>query len=416
MGVFDFVKQGVRAGMIARADTQKHLIVFKHPDQNFPMYSQLTVDMDEVAVFFKDGRVVGVLPPGRHTMQTQNIPFLAGLVNSFTGGNVFISELFFVKTTPVRGVPFGGPAGEIVDPSTGLQVPIRIFGEFSVMVIDPVRFVVGYSGQAASGDNDQILSWIKGKFLNSVTTVLTELCEQEQKSILSVINNKERLAAAFVQRAPNLNEIGIRITEMGKIDPNIPEKYMQELRDAVKELAVAQREVRKKQIAIAGAQADAQSKQFELDQGFNQEYRNVQQLAGGNLQGYANARMAIGAGQGMAAHGTGGGIAGLGAQMAVGVGMGNMMASQMAPMPPTAGYGPPPVTGSVPVQPMGEVSCQACQAKQPSGKFCRECGVNLTPPRKFCGGCGIEVGVMAKFCPNCGSAQAAPGGPPIATR
>ena len=54
MGVFDFVKQGVREMMIARHDQYKHFIVYKHPNQNIPMYSQLTVDSDECAVFFKD--------------------------------------------------------------------------------------------------------------------------------------------------------------------------------------------------------------------------------------------------------------------------------------------------------------------------------------------------------------------------
>ena len=104
MGVFDFVKNGVREMMIARPDDQKAHLVYNHPDQNVPMYSQLTVDSDECAVFFKDGRVVGVLPPGRHTLQTQNIPFLNNLVNNFTGGNVFIAEIYFVRTVPKRGI------------------------------------------------------------------------------------------------------------------------------------------------------------------------------------------------------------------------------------------------------------------------------------------------------------------------
>ena len=47
MGVFDFVKQGVQEMMIARPDHLKNLIVYKHPDQNVPLYSQLTVDSDE---------------------------------------------------------------------------------------------------------------------------------------------------------------------------------------------------------------------------------------------------------------------------------------------------------------------------------------------------------------------------------
>src|ERR1043165_8600069 len=72
MGVMDFVKNGVREMMIARPDHFKHLIVYKHPDQNFPFWSQLTVDSDECCVFFKDGKVVGVLLPGRHPLAPQN--------------------------------------------------------------------------------------------------------------------------------------------------------------------------------------------------------------------------------------------------------------------------------------------------------------------------------------------------------
>lgn len=411
MGVFEFVKQGARQMFVARPDHLKPLIVYKHPDQNIPMGNRVTVDQDECAVFFKNGTVAGVLPPGQWPVSAQNIPFLAPLINSFTGGNALICEVFFVKTTPVRGVPFGGTAGEIIDPATGLQVPIRIFGEFAVQVVDPTRFIVGYSGQAATGDNDTVLKWVKDKFLNSVCTVLTGLCEQEQKSILNIINNKERLAEAFIQRAPNLNEIGVRITEMGKVEANIPPEHMQELRDAVKELAVARREVQKKQIAVGGAAADAQARQFELDQQFNQEYRNVQHLAGGNLNAYAASRMAIGAGQGMAQHGMGDGLAGAGAQMAVGMGMGNMMAGQWQQQGP-GGYGPPPGQGPAsaygpPPSPGVEVTCGGCNARQPGGKFCRECGKSLAPPRKFCHGCGNEVAAGAKFCAQCGASQTA---------
>ena len=129
MGVLDFVRNGVGEMMVARPDQLKQLIVYKHPNQNIPMYSQLTVDSDECAVFFKDGRVVGVLGPGRHTLQTQNIPFLNSIITSFTQGQVLIAEVFFVKTSPVYGVPFGGPIGDMLDPLTGEQVCPRIFGE-----------------------------------------------------------------------------------------------------------------------------------------------------------------------------------------------------------------------------------------------------------------------------------------------
>jgi membrane protease subunit (stomatin/prohibitin family) len=407
MGVFDFVRSGVKELMIARPDNLKQLIVYKHPDQNVPMYSQLTVDSDECAVFFKDGRVVGVLPPGRVTLQSQNIPFLNHLIGSFTGGNVFITEIYFVKTVPVRSVPFGGPIGDMLDPLTGEQVQPRIFGEMSVVVTDPVKFVVGYSGQAATGDNNVVLDWIKGLFMNGVKTTLGELCENEGKSLLQAVSLTSKLAAAFVAHAPDLNDIGIRILQVGAFNLNFNDEDRQRMVAANAEFAKAQRAVRVKQIGVAGAAADAQAKQFELDQKFGQDARYVKDLAG-SYQGYAAGQAVISAGQGMAAHGVGGGIAGMGAQMAVGVGMGNVMAQGFAPQPPVAAAPPPTFS------PGGtQVTCGKCGAKQPGGKFCADCGTPLVVQKKFCSGCGAELGPGAKFCAGCGtSTTAAPVAPP----
>src|SRR5580693_3491350 len=337
MGVFDFVRNGVREMMVARPDQFKALIVYKHPDQNIPMNSQLTVDSDECAVFFKDGRVVGVLPPGRVTLQTQNIPFLNSIVTSFTGGQVLIAEVYFVKTAPVRSVPFGGPIGDMLDPLTGEQVSPRIFGEMSVVVTDPVKFVVGYSGQAATGDNNYVLDWIKGLFMNGVKTTLGELCENEGKSLLQAVSLTSKLAAAFVAHAPDLADIGVRILQVGAFNLNFSDEDRQRLVAANAEIAKAQREVRVKQIGVAGSAADAQAKQFQLDQQFGQDARYVKELAG-TYQAYAAGQAILGAGKGMAEHGVGGGIAGLGAQMAVGMGIGSGMAGGFAPAaaPPPA--------------------------------------------------------------------------------
>ena len=406
MGVFDFVKNGVREMMIARPDHLKQLIVFKHPDQNFPFWSQLTVDSDECAVFFKDGKVVGVLPPGRHTMSTQNIPFLNNLVNKFTGGDVFISEIFFVKTSPVRSIPFGGPIGDMIDPLTGEQVIPRIFGEFSLVVTDPVRFIVGYTGQAAQGDNDAILHWVKGLFMNGVKTTLGELCEVEGKSVLQAVSLTTKLANAFIANAPDLNEIGVRILQMGQFNLNFSEEDRIRLVEANAEIAKANRGVK-----IAESQAKA--KQFELDQKFGQDSRYVKDLAG-SYQGYAAGQAMMGAGQGMAEHGVGeGGVAGAGMQMAIGVGMANAMQAGGGGFNVAGqggqGQGQQQQAQAPTFTPGGAMTtCARCNTRQPGGKFCAECGGPLAQAKKFCTGCGNETGT-AKFCANCGtSANAAP--------
>jgi membrane protease subunit (stomatin/prohibitin family) len=397
MGVMDFVKNGVREMMIARPDHLKQLIVYKHHDQNFPFWTQLTVDSDECAVFFKDGKVVGVLPPGRHTLSTQNIPFLNGLVNKFTGGDLFISEIYFVKTSPVRSIPFGGPIGDMIDPLTQEQVIPRIFGEFSLVVTDPPRFIIGYTGQAAQGDNDQVLHWVKGLFMNGVKTTLGELCEVEGKSVLQAVSLTSKLSQAFVANAPDLQDIGVRILQMGQFNINFSEEDRARLVEANAEVAKAQR-------GIKIAEAQAKAKQFELDQKYGQDARYVQNLAG-NYQNYAAGQAMIGAGQGMAEHGPGGGIAGAGVQMAMGVNMANQMAGAMAPQPAQAPMPQFSPGGAV-------VTCGKCSARQPGGKFCAECGNPLAQAKKFCTGCGQELVGAAKFCAGCGTPANAQGASP----
>jgi membrane protease subunit (stomatin/prohibitin family) len=341
-----------------------------------------------------------VLPPGRHTMSTQNIPFLNNLINKFTGGDVFISEIFFVKTAPVRSVPFGGPIGDMIDPLTGEQVIPRIFGEFSLVVTDPVRFIVGYTGQAAQGDNDAILHWVKGLFMNGVKTTLGELCEVEGKSVLQAVSLTTKLANAFIANAPDLNEIGVRILQMGQFNLNFSEEDRIRLVEANAEIAKANRGVK-----IAESQAKA--KQFELDQKFGQDSRYVKELAG-SYQGYAAGQAMIGAGQGMAEHGVGeGGVAGAGMQMAIGVGMANQMGGAFnAAGSPQQGQQQAQAPSFTPGGAM--TTCARCNTRQPGGKFCAECGGPLAQAKKFCTGCGNETGT-AKFCANCGtSANAAP--------
>src|SRR5262249_48604279 len=105
----------------------------------------------------------------------------------------------------------------------------------------------------------------------------------------------------------------------------------------------------------------------------------------------------MGAAQGMAEHGVGGGIAGAGLQMALGVNMAQQMAGAVQPQPAPAQAQPQFTPGGA------MVSCSKCSTRQPGGKFCAECGTPLAQPKKFCTGCGQEMGGASKFCANCGT-------------
>jgi len=114
LGLFDALKGEAQRNFIARSDAAKNDIIYAYPERNVRMMTQLTVGADEVAVFVKDGQVQGKLGPGRHTLDAQNIPFLGRFIEAFTGGNLFVTEIYFVSLREFPGVKFGGPSATCV--------------------------------------------------------------------------------------------------------------------------------------------------------------------------------------------------------------------------------------------------------------------------------------------------------------
>jgi membrane protease subunit (stomatin/prohibitin family) len=185
MGILDFVKGGVKEMAIARPDEAKDFWVYKHPDQTIPWKAQLTVDQDEIAMFFKNGQYVGSLSAGRHTLDGNNIPFLGQLVDKFTGGNVFISEVYFVNTREHPSIKFGTSVGDIPDPQTGLRVRLMVHGEFSAKVFDPMKFVIGLVGQRAA-TNDAFIGWFKSQVQKTIKDHIAELIVKENWPVMKV--------------------------------------------------------------------------------------------------------------------------------------------------------------------------------------------------------------------------------------
>src|SRR5260370_7408857 len=97
MGIFG---QEVRREFIARPDTAKGQILFKWPDTNIRKLTQLTVEQDELAVFFRDGRVQGTIQPGRVTLDSSEIPFLGILVDPPRGRRHFLPPSPFYSHPP----------------------------------------------------------------------------------------------------------------------------------------------------------------------------------------------------------------------------------------------------------------------------------------------------------------------------
>ena len=91
-----------RREFIAAPDSSKGQIVFKWPDDNIRKFARAIVEPDAQAVFMSQGKVMGVLPPGQHTLDASELPFLGMFIDWASAGNAFKAELYFVGTASTR--------------------------------------------------------------------------------------------------------------------------------------------------------------------------------------------------------------------------------------------------------------------------------------------------------------------------
>ncbi|MBN2525895.1 MAG: SPFH domain-containing protein [Deltaproteobacteria bacterium] len=381
MGVINFIKRGVQELSIARPDAAKHYAIYKHPDQTIPNHAQLTVDSDEVAIFFKDGKVEGKITPGRHTLSSSNIPFLSDLVDKFTGANVYIAELYFISLRQFTGIKFGGRIGSVEDPKSGVPVETMVHGDFALQIINPEALILGLTGMQQT-ENEAFFGWFKQQVLKVIRDQTAELIVKQRWPLLDVVSGAyteeiEETVLAGVKKY--VDPYGVRIVQLGNFVLGIKEEDERKLKDLYTDAAY---------VRMAGGM-----------QGFQQ---------------FAAGKAMMGAGEGMA-QGGGGGMGGDGnsmlggAALGVGFGMANMFQNQNAtanaqPGPAPANQGQLDGASSQKTSPaQALVTCPDCQKTVPPGKFCAECGAALPTGPKFCSNCGNKLDAGARFCPECGN-------------
>ncbi len=352
MGLFG---NEVRREFIARPDTAKGQILYKWPDTNIRKLSQLTVEQDEQAVFFRDGQVQGTVSPGRSTLDSSEIPFLGKLVDAASGGNLFKTELYFVSTREFPDLPFGGTIDNVVDPDTGLAVGLRVFGEYSMKIVEPQSLILNLVGTQNLQTNDEITNWMREQLLKTLRTDVVSNIVQSGWAILGIASHTVEIESTTIDKVQsNVNTYGCQIVRLGNFTISIKEEDEETLKGLRKDVAYTK-------------------------------------LAGG-FQQYAAGEALLGVGEGASQ----GGGALPPALLGVGLGMGQQVAGaagqQMA-----AG-------GAI------QVRCGNCNTLNPeSAKFCSSCGQPLAAPAPApsgatvkCPECGTQNAANAKFCANCG--------------
>lgn len=323
-------------------------LVHREPEDSsgeFRLGSQLIVRESQTAVFSRDGKALDVFGPGRHTISTNNIPLLTGLLGlPFGGESPFKAEVYFVSRREFTDLKWGSAQPLVYRDSVLGMIRLRSHGTYSIRVSDPqllVNQIVGARGSYSTGDIDDFL---KSIILNQFNDLLGDV----HTSILDIQKMSTEVAdAARASLAEPFRRYGLELTSF-QINAITPPEEVQ-------------------------ARIDERSGMAAL----------------GDMDTYTKFKTAEAIGDAANNPGSAGDLTGAGVGMGAGLGIGQAMAGAMRDAnTPKAADTPTAV-------------CANCQATIPAGsKFCPQCGTDLSGVT--CKECGAKNAPGSKFCNACG--------------
>lgn len=194
--------------------------------------SQVIVRESQNVVFFRDGRALDVLGPGRHTITTANIPYVIDFIGKAFGDRTpFTAEVYYVSMKDFADRKWGTPQPIIVR-NTGVGLGIALlqgFGTYSFKVSDPQQFVTQIVGAQGYYRTSDIENRLRTMLLSRLQDLLGETTAK--KNVLDLIGLTDELSAGVRAKSQDdFKAIGLQLQSfyIGNLKPS--EKSAEELR------------------------------------------------------------------------------------------------------------------------------------------------------------------------------------------
>ena len=382
---------------IIKYEGDNSTFVWKHPCEDFNTTTQLIVHESQEAILFLNGQALDLFGPGRHTLETQNIPLLRRIINIPTDGKTaFHCEVYFINKTEQMAIRWGTDSKvQYVEPTYKFPISIGASGEMSLSVDDSRKLLVKLVGTERMLDRQQLTIYFRGILMTKVKTYMAQSMRTNAINIFEIDEQLEvfstdignRLVADFLDYGVRLKRFYVTTIVKPDGDPQY-EKFKELHFRQYADIAEAQLQQR---VGIIEQQTEAQKMVIEsqaIAQKRMQEGYTYQQERGYDVaekvaqnEGIGEfSNMGIGLGMMTGVGGTVGGMVG-GAVSDAFVGM-----DTAPPQPTTANK-----------------FCNQCGAElTPGAAFCDECGAPQAP-YDSCSKCGFKFAKPGKFCPKCGT-------------
>lgn len=354
--------------------------------RNIRLNDNIVVREDEIAVFFRDGKVLAYFDrPDRYALTSLNAPIVGGLVQALSGVRQE-AEVYYLQKRIFDG-KFGSTDPYVFrDPDFGL-VSLRVYGSYRWRLGSPDIFITQFVGTFGAATSADVEGRLRDQMVILIYNTLGKMKDQGLR-VTDLAGQLQTIEQAILGMAPqHFGPLGVEVQQIQGLSINLPDEVQK---------AVNTRST----MGVLGVNY----LQYQAGQAMTEAASNT----GGAAGTLAGAGVGLGAGLGV-----GYGMTGMMGGM-YGQGSSTPCPKCGALIPPGTRFCPScgaPVGGSPPGAPgrTETVACPKCGQPVPTtSKFCPNCGASMAPPApppaRTCPKCNATVTSSGKFCPNCGAA------------
>jgi membrane protease subunit (stomatin/prohibitin family) len=359
MAIIDFVNWS--------PDSNFNYYAYKFPETNLSTYTQLVVQESQEAILFSKGQIIGKFGPGKHTLNTENLPLLRKLYGlPFGGKNPFMAETWFVNKIEHYNLPWTIDKMDTHDVDYNTNIPLTASGTYGLKLTDAEKFLIKIVGTKTSYSQSDLNGQFQGEFFTKTKSGIMQFMLANKVGLKQVSAFLDQLSQGLrLNMSPFWENIGFELTKF----------------------------------YVTGVEVDGNTEAGRriLDAISRQSAQAIGGYTWQQSQAFEVARDAFDNHSGGQAGGTGL----LGALMAGNM-MNNMGAGMLQPQysQPAFSPGQPPAAGNMQqARPVRDVYCSNCSKKFSSSlNYCPHCGDPYFP----CPKCGTDNDKSAKRCVSCG--------------
>jgi len=179
------------------SNSSKEFIVWRHPNRDIAVGSQILVNESEEALLFENGQLLHILKAGKHRVESGNIPGIDGLIRRSIGNNSPIKlDVWFVSKTVSTDYKWGVQL-QAKDTTHQLIVPVGSYGSMLLRIEDPGSLVIQVVGKNKSLNKTELKEFLIPNIERSLKDYIADKIKQGSLDIFTIESILEEASATM---------------------------------------------------------------------------------------------------------------------------------------------------------------------------------------------------------------------------